>query len=111
MVLTAAIFVSVGLVIASSINNMEGFQVIINFFILPLFFLSGALFPLTDAPLWMKAVSAVDPLRYGVDGMRGALIGTAAASYPLALDFVIILGVAVVLIAVADFAFRRMQAK
>ncbi|HIH50235.1 MAG: ABC transporter permease [Candidatus Micrarchaeaceae archaeon] len=111
MVLTAAIFVSVGLVIATSINNMEGFQVIINFFILPLFFLSGALFPLTDAPLWMKAVSAVDPLRYGVDGMRGALIGTAAASYPLALDFVIILGVAVVLIAVADFAFRRMQAK
>jgi ABC-2 type transport system permease protein len=111
MVLTAAIFVSVGLVIASSINNMEGFQVIINFFILPLFFLSGALFPLTNAPLWMKVVSNVDPLRYGVDGMRGALIGAQAASYPIALDFVVILGIAIALVAVADFAFRRMQGK
>ena len=111
MVLTSAIFVSVGLVIASSINNMEGFQVIINFFILPLFFLSGALFPLTEAPLWMKAISTVDPLRYGVDGMRGALIGAQTASYPVVIDFVVVLGVAIVLVAIADLAFRKMQGK
>ncbi len=111
MVLISAIFVSVGLIIASSINNMEGFQVIINFFILPLFFLSGALFPLTEAPLWMKIVSSVDPLRYGVDGMRAALIGANAASYPILLDFAVVFGVAIVLVAVADFAFRKMQGK
>ena len=111
MVMTSAIFVSVGLIIASSINNMEGFQVIINFFILPLFFLSGALFPLTNAPLWMKVVSNLDPLRYGVDGMRGALIGVQTSSYPILIDFVVVLGVAIALVAVADFAFRKMQGK
>ena len=111
MILTSAVFISVGLIIASSINNIEGFQVIVNFFILPLFFLSGALFPFTDAPLWMKVVSNLDPLRYGVDGMRSALIGAASASYPIAIDFAVVLGVAIVLVAIADFAFRRMQGK
>jgi ABC-2 type transport system permease protein len=111
MVLTAAIFVSVGLVIASSINNIEGFQVIINFFILPLFFLSGALFPLTEAPAWMAAISSIDPLRYSVDGMRGALLGAKAATYPVAVDFAVVLGVAIVLVIIADFAFRKMQGK
>ncbi len=109
MVLIAAIFVSIGLIIASNINNVEGFQVIINFLILPLFFLSGALFPLTDAPLWMRVVSSIDPLRYGVDGMRGVLIGV--HNYPILLDFIIVLGIAIGLIIVSDFAFRKIQGK
>jgi ABC-2 type transport system permease protein len=109
MALTAAIFVSVGLIIASSMSNMEGFNVIINFLILPLFFLSGALFPLTNAPLWMKIISSIDPLQYGVDGMRGALIGV--HSYPIVLDFVVVLGIAIALVVVSDFAFKKMQGK
>jgi ABC-2 type transport system permease protein len=109
MVIVAVVFVSIGLIIGSSINNMEGFQVIINFLILPLFFLSGALFPLTSAPVWMKGIAAIDPLQYGVDGMRGALVGVHV--YPIYIDFVIVLGIAVGLIAVADYAFKKMQAK
>jgi ABC-2 type transport system permease protein len=109
MVLVSTVFISLGLIIASYINNIEGFQVIINFLILPLFFLSGALFPLTDAPLWMKALSDIDPLRYAVDGMRGALIGV--HSFPLYLDFGIVLAIAVALILIADLAFRNIQGK
>lgn len=109
MVLVSSIFISIGLIIASYVNNIEGFQVIINFLVLPLFFLSGALFPLTNAPLWMKAISAIDPLRYGVDGMRGALIGI--HSFPLYIDIGIVFGIAVVLVLIADVAFRRMQGK
>ena len=52
MVLIPCAFVSVGLIIASTVDNVEGFQVIINFLVMPLFFLSGALFPLTNAPEW-----------------------------------------------------------
>lgn len=109
MVLIASIYVSIGLIIASYVNNIEGFQVLMNFLVLPMFFLSGALFPLTNAPTWLKGLSLIDPLRYGVDGMRGALIGINA--YPLWLDFVVVLGIAVGLILIADRAFRRMQGK
>jgi ABC-2 type transport system permease protein len=109
MVLIASIFVSIGLIIATSINNIEGFQVIINFLVLPLFFLSSALFPIETAPLWMKGLASIDPLFYGVDGMRGALIGF--NSNPLYIDFIVILGIAIGLVIVADIAFRRMQGK
>ncbi|MGD0728552.1 MAG: ABC transporter permease [Candidatus Micrarchaeaceae archaeon] len=109
MILISCIFVSIGLIIASYINNIEGFQVLINFLVLPLFFLSGALFPLTTAPTWMKGLSAIDPLRYGVDGLRGALIGI--HTYPIWLDMVIVLGIAVGLIIIADNAFIRIQGK
>ena len=57
MILISATFVSIGLVIASVINNIEGFQVIVNFLVFPLFFLSGAVFPITTAPTWMKIIS------------------------------------------------------
>lgn len=109
MVLISAIFVAIGLIIASYINNIEGFQVLINFLVLPMFFLSGALFPLTSAPLWLKGLSYIDPLRYGVDGMRGALIGI--NTYPIWLDFAIVFGISVGLVLIANFAFSRMQGK
>jgi ABC-2 type transport system permease protein len=107
MILIPCVFVSVGLIIASTVDNVEGFQVIINFLVLPLFFLSGALFPLTNAPLWMKTISAIDPLTYGVDGMRGALIGV--HTYPVFVDLLVVLASAIVLIAIADTAFKRIE--
>ena len=109
MILIPCVFVSVGLIIASSVDNVEGFQVIINFLVMPLFFLSGALFPLSNAPEWMKLVSSVDPLRYGIDGMRGALIGV--SSYPVYFDLLVVLASAVVLVIVADIAFNRIEGK
>jgi ABC-2 type transport system permease protein len=109
MVLIASIFVAIGLIIASYINSIEGFQVLINFLVLPMFFLSGALFPLTNAPDWLKALSYIDPLRYGVDGMRGALVGV--HSYPIYIDLIIVFAIAVGLILISDFTFRRIQGK
>lgn len=109
MAMIAAIFVAIGLIIASYINNIEGFQVIINFLVMPLFFLSGAIFPLTSAPLWMKGVSYIDPLQYGVDGMRGAMVGVHA--FPIYIDAIVVIVVALALVAISDHAFRRMQGK
>ncbi len=111
MALISFVFVSIGLLIASSINNIEGFQVIVNFLVMPLFFLSGAIFPIgPTTPLWMRAISAIDPLSYGVNGMRAALLGTAGASV-IYLDMGIMVIVAAAFILVADWAFGRMQAK
>jgi len=110
MVLISFVFVSIGLLVAAIINNMESYGLIVNFLNMPLFFLSGAVFPITSStPLWMQAISAIDPLRYGVDGMRGALLGI--GGNPIYLDMAIMLVVAVAFILVADWAFKRMQAK
>ncbi|MDE1870905.1 MAG: ABC transporter permease [Candidatus Micrarchaeota archaeon] len=109
MVLISAIFVAIGLIIASYVNNIEGFQVLMNFLVLPMFFLSGALFPLQKAPLWMKGLASIDPLMYGVDGMRGALLGI--YTYPVYLDFGIVLGITIGLVIIANIAFSRMQGK
>ncbi len=109
MLMISASFVSLGLIIASLINNIEGFQVIINFLILPVFFLSGALFPMNNVPLWLRGIAAIDPLQYGVDGMRGALIGI--STYPVYMDLGIMLAIMAALVLIADIMFRRMQAK
>ena len=57
---------------------MQGFQLIMNFLVMPIFFLSGALFPLDNLPTALAIVTQLDPLTYGVDGLRGALIGALA---------------------------------
>jgi ABC-2 type transport system permease protein len=105
MVLIAVSFVSLGLIIASSMKSMEGFQMIMSFLVMPVFLLSGALFPLDNVPGAMKVISYFDPLSYGVDGLRGALVGI--TSRGLLLDFSVLFGISFVLITVGTFMFRR----
>jgi ABC-2 type transport system permease protein len=75
MALTAVVFGGLGTAIGSVLQDMQGFQLIMNFLVMPIFFLSGALFPLANLPKVLGAVTRIDPLSYGVDGLRGALIG------------------------------------
>src|SRR5262245_43685708 len=75
MALTAIVFAALGTAIGSTLKDMQGFQFIMNFLVMPIFFLSGALFPLGDLPAALTAATRIDPLAYGVDGIRGALIG------------------------------------
>ena len=75
MVLISVMFTALGTAIACTLTDMQGFQMVMNFLVMPIYFLSGALFPLTNIPAVMKFFASIDPLSYGVDGMRGALIG------------------------------------
>lgn len=75
MLLIAIFFTGLGLAIASKMKDMHGFQLIMNFLIMPIFFLSGALFPLENLPSSIYFISRIDPLTYGVDGLRGAITG------------------------------------
>jgi ABC-2 type transport system permease protein len=70
MLLLAAVMTSLGILIAARQRTMEGFHMIMNFILLPLFFLSGAFFPLEGVPLWMDWVSRIDPVTYGIDPLR-----------------------------------------
>ena len=76
VVMVAIVFSALGTAVGSVIKDMQGFQLVMNFMVMPIFFLSGALFPLTNLPLVMRVVTRLDPLAYGVDGLRGALINT-----------------------------------
>lgn len=75
MLLIASLFAALGTSIGSVLQNIQGFQLIMNFLVMPIFFLSGALYPLNNLPVALAAVTSVDPLAYGVDGLRTTLIG------------------------------------
>src|SRR5262252_6719188 len=75
MALIAIVFAALGTAIGSALRDMQGFQMVMNFLVMPIFFLSGALFPLSDLPTALAVATRVDPLSYGIDGLRGALIG------------------------------------
>ncbi len=89
MLMIAGAFVNLGIAIASMMRDMQGFSLVMNFIMIPLFLLSGAMFPIEQFPSWVQALSYIDPLFYGVDGMRYSLIGTSKLS-PL-LDFSVLL--------------------
>ena len=74
--LIALLFTALGITIASMLEDMQGFQLIINFLVMPIFFLSGALFPLQGAPRVIDIIASVDPLSYGVSGLRYALLSS-----------------------------------
>ncbi len=73
LLLVAVALTSFGVMAASRMEQVESFQVVMQFFVLPMFFLSGAFFPLSKIPTWLKALAVVDPLTYGVDPMRRAV--------------------------------------
>ena len=70
LTLTALVVTALGLYVASRIGDIESFQVVIQLFVLPIFFLSGALFPLSGLPAWLGVLTRLDPLTYTVDAMR-----------------------------------------
>jgi ABC-2 type transport system permease protein len=107
MVLIAAVFSALGLAIGSSLQDMQGFQLIMNFLVMPIFFLSGALFPLTGLPRVLAMATAVDPLSYGIDGMRSVLLGT--AHYGATLDVEVLLVVSGVFMMFGAYRFSKIE--
>src|SRR5438046_5270310 len=84
MTLIALMFTALGTAIASGLSDFQGFQMNMNFLVMPIFFLSGALFPLTGLPRALTVLATIDPLSYGVDGLRSSLTGV--AHFSLATD-------------------------
>jgi ABC-2 type transport system permease protein len=106
--ITAIAMVSLGLTIGSFFESLEGFQVVSTFLVFPLFFLSGALYPVSDKlPGWLQGVVKLNPLTYCVDGVRGALLGL--NTFPLVADLGVIFIFAVLMIMAGSAAFSRMK--
>jgi ABC-2 type transport system permease protein len=107
MTLIALMFTAFGTAMASMLSDFQGFQLVMNFLVMPIFFLSGALFPLAGAPRAMTVIAAFDPLAYGVDGLRRAVAGTAYFS-PLT-DLGVLVGASAVLLALGSYLFSRIE--
>jgi ABC-2 type transport system permease protein len=107
MALIAIVFAALGTSIGSSLQDMQGFQLIMNFLVLPIFFLSGALFPLNNLPKALGFVTKLDPLSYGVDGLRAALIG--ASHFGAIVDAVVLAVVAVGLLCLGAWRFSKIE--
>lgn len=112
MVLITLGLVSIGLIIASFLGSLEGFGAIQSFINFPLFFLSGALFPLKGAgvPSWLTVVSEFNPLTYGVDALRTIVLGGSwQPLQPLAYDIAIVGVFDIIMVLIGTIAFRRMK--
>ncbi|MFZ1970671.1 MAG: ABC transporter permease [Candidatus Nanoarchaeia archaeon] len=107
MILVGIAFTALGVAIASRMEDFSGFGLIMNFVVMPVFALSGALFPLTTLPSWMKVITYIDPLTYGVQGVRYGLSGTFNIN-PL-LSFVILAGFAIVMILIGAYSFKKIK--
>lgn len=103
----AILFAAMGTSIGSSLQDMQGFQLIMNFLVLPIFFLSGALFPLNNLPKALAFVTALDPLSYGVDGLRASLIG--AAHFGAYIDAIVLAVVATGLLCLGAWRFSKIE--
>jgi ABC-2 type transport system permease protein len=107
MALIAVVFTGLGTAIGSSLRDMQGFQLIMNFLVMPIFFLSGALFPLANLPTALAVATSVDPLAYGIDGLRGAFLGQ--SHFGVVTDVSVLCVVASCFMALGAWSFSKIQ--
>jgi len=107
MLLVSIVFAALGTAIGSTLQNMQGFQIIMNFLVMPIFFLSGALFPLTNLPTGLAVATRIDPLTYGIDGLRGALIGV--SHFAVATNASVLAVVAILFLGLGAYSFSKIQ--
>lgn len=108
MIMMSAAFIGLGLAIASKLRDTQGFGMIMNLIMLPVLFLSGAYYPLNNMPSIIIYASYLNPLTYGVDGMRGALIGV--STLPVALDMGVLLAFCIFMVLLGTYIFEKSEA-
>ena len=112
LLVTTVGLVAIGLIIGSQMESPEGFQLIISFLIFPMFFLSGALFPITNLPSWLSPFIFVNPVTYAVDGIRGVMLNSATfniTKFNVFFDFGVVCLFALIMVLIGTYAFKKMK--
>jgi len=107
VMITSFALTGVGVLIASRMSSFQGFGTIMNFVIMPMWFLSGAMFPPKDLPVWLNALVRLNPLTYGVDLMRHLLIDVNYYSPVFEVSFLFVFSAVIVALAVFSFSRSR----
>jgi ABC-2 type transport system permease protein len=106
LLLISIAMVSIGLVIGANLKSPEGFTLVINFVMWPMFFFSGALFPVSNLSGWLSVLTFINPLTYGVDAVRGIILGP--HQFPIFLDVAVMLLFSLIAMGIGVLSFRRM---
>lgn len=107
MLAISLVFAALGVAIGSSLQDMQGFQLIMNFLVMPIYFLSGAMFPLAGQGWPLKIATRIDPLSYGIDGMRAVMLGS--STFSPVLDLAVLVGVGAVLLVFGAYRFSKIE--
>jgi len=107
MAMIAMVFGGLGTAIGSALKDIQGFQLIMNFIVMPMFFLSGALFPLTNIPKLLGIATSMDPLSYGIDGLRSSLIGI--SHYGMGVDALVLVVIAATFQMLGGYFFSKIE--
>lgn len=108
MVLVAILFTALGTSIASVVADFQAFPLVMNFLVMPLFFLSGALFPLNQVPKGLALIARFNPMAYGIDGLRGTLTGQ--WHFSAALDIGVLSVLTLLMLIIGSRLFARIEA-
>jgi ABC-2 type transport system permease protein len=107
MFLVSFSMTGMGILVATRLKSMQGFQMVMNFIMMPMFFVSGAMFQLQSAPAWLDALAKIDPLTYGVDALRAIMVADLPTRYPLSVDISVVALISVAMLTIAVTAFSR----
>ena len=107
MFLISLLFTALGTAIASKLEDMQAFPLIVNFIIMPIFFLSGALFPLQGLPSWIEIITQFNPPSYGVDGLRNTLTNTVHSG--IGIDFLVLILVGAIITLIGSYLFSKIE--
>ncbi|MGE5856361.1 MAG: ABC transporter permease [Syntrophaceae bacterium] len=112
-VLVSFCITSLGILIAARLTSFDGFNIIMNFLVMPMLFLSGAMYPVTSLPPVLRAVTLINPLTYGIDSFKHVLLSGAmpplGPEFPLWLDLVVVTVISGIMLTLAAFSFRRKE--
>jgi len=108
MILISFVAIGIGLIIASRMENIEGFQFIVSLFVFPLLFLSSAFSPLESLPSWLRTIAFIDPITYGVDGLRASLIGY--SYFPIYINLSVLIILSIVMMGLGSYFFSKSEA-
>jgi len=112
-VLLSFCITSLGILIAARLTSFDGFNIIMNFLVMPMFFLSGAMYPVTSMPVALRQLTHINPLTYGIDSLKHVLLANATPpmgpEFPLALDIAVVTVLSAVLLTLAALSFRKKE--
>ncbi len=104
---------SMGILIAARLTSFDGFNIIMNFLVMPMLFLSGAMYPVTSMPSALHLLALINPLTYGIDALKHVLLRNGAPplgqEFPLSLDLFVVSSLSVIMLTLAALSFSKKE--
>ncbi len=110
-ILVSFCITSIGILIAARLTSFDGFNIIMNFLVMPMFFLSGAMYPVSSMPHTLRQLTHINPLTYGIDAFKHVLLRNSTPplgpEFSLSVDLFIVAAISVIMLTLAALSFRR----